>query len=188
MKYYEDVKDLFLDGEIFKNIEEYDGDYQVSNFGRIKSFKYDKINGKILKQNKNNSGYLYVKLSKNGKSKTKRIHFLMFKSFICKIPEEGYIVHHLDFTKNNTLDNFQLMSIFEHKSLHSSGKNNPCFGRNGENHLRSILKEQDVIAMKSFWNNNIKISNKLLAKWYKVSPVTVSQIKTERSWKHIKLI
>lgn len=58
--------DLFLDGEIWKNIEEYSGDYQISNFGRIKSFKINKINGQILKQHRNGiNGYLYVEDNPN---------------------------------------------------------------------------------------------------------------------------
>jgi len=142
MNYYENVDDLFLEGEVFKNIEEYNGDYQVSNFGRIKSFK--KWNGtdvRILKQIKDKDGYLQVGLSKNGKSETKKVHKLEFKTFNSyKLKENEYkefssfIIHHIDENpSNNLLDNFQLMTNSEHHSLHISGEKNPR-GMLGKHH------------------------------------------------------
>ena len=64
--------------EIWKDIKEYEGLYQVSNLGRIKSLDriiksgisnsgYIKINGKILKQKLGKNGYLSVQLWKEGK-------------------------------------------------------------------------------------------------------------------------
>lgn len=54
--------------EIFKDIDGYEGLYQVSNFGNIKSLKYGKE--KILKHCENRYGYLTVTLTKNKKRKT----------------------------------------------------------------------------------------------------------------------
>jgi len=160
--------------EIWKTIEGFE-DYQVSNYGRVKSLKFDKE--KILKACKIKDGYLVVGLpNKNKKSETKRIHDIMFENFNNYKLKKNEVVHHIDFIKeNNNLNNFQSMDKSKHHILHSSG----------ENHPNSILTEKDVIAMKYLWNNNIKISNNLLAKWYKISPKTISQIKTGRRWKHI---
>ena len=53
--------------EIWKNIENYEGLYQVSTWGRVKSLKYNHTNKeKLLKQYKNKDDYLKVVLCKNG--------------------------------------------------------------------------------------------------------------------------
>jgi len=120
-----------LDGEIWKEIEGYSGDYYVSNYGRIKSFKNNcGISERILIQNKD-KGYFCVGLCKNGKPKTKRIHTLMYETFINKIPK-GYVVHHTDFTKNDFLENFEMMTNEEHRRLHTKGENNPNYGKYGK--------------------------------------------------------
>ena len=69
-----------LDGEIWRDIKGYDGMYQISNYGRIKSFK--KGNIKILKPNLHTGGYLYVILSKHNKTKHHYVHILVAQAFI----------------------------------------------------------------------------------------------------------
>lgn len=66
--------------EIWKDIEGYEGLYQVSNLGRVKSLKYDKE--KIMKLWTNPRGYLNVYLCKNNKKKCGRIHRLVAEAFI----------------------------------------------------------------------------------------------------------
>jgi len=170
--YYENTNDLFIDGEIFKDIEGYNGDYQVSNLGRIKSFK--KCREKdiiILEQIKDSHGYLYVNLSKNGKSEPKLTYALLFESFNNYKLKKGECIHHINKDPlDNILDNFQLMTKSEHHSLHSSGENNP----------RVKLKEQDVIQIRES-----NLPQKELAKMFGVHQVTISKIKTRRRWKHI---
>ena len=71
-----------LNNETWKNIKEFE-DYQVSNYGNIKSFHNGKE--KILKQGKNNKGYLSVGLCKNGKQKVirgDRVWLLMTKTIL----------------------------------------------------------------------------------------------------------
>ena len=65
--------------EIWKDIPNYEEMYQVSNYGRVKSLKYNKE--KILKPCVDRYGYLYVKLCKNGKGKSHTIHRLVLKTF-----------------------------------------------------------------------------------------------------------
>jgi len=192
-------KDLFLDEEIWKDIEGHSGDYQVSNYGRIKSFKINKINGKILKQIKMN-GYLFVNLSKNGKGKPRKIHHLMFENFNNYKLKENECIHHKNENKlDNVFNNFMLMTNSDHKSLHMSGKNNPMYrkiGENnpnygkkrpehskrmsGENNPQVILTEQDVIKIRE-----LDLPQKELAEIFGVRQPTISNIKAGRTWKHI---
>lgn len=85
--------------EVWKPIRNFPN-YQVSNFGNVRSFLGSKI--RILKPRSNkNTGYLEVVLRKNKKSFCKRIHCLVADSFIRKITN-GYEVDHID---NNRLNN-----------------------------------------------------------------------------------
>lgn len=71
--------------EIFKDIEGYEGLYQISNFGRVKSLGNGNSNNskeRILKPAKNNNGYLCVELSKQGKRKMHLVHRLVAQAFI----------------------------------------------------------------------------------------------------------
>lgn len=82
--------------EIWKNIPNYEGIYEISSFGKIKNTK----SGKILKLIKNHRGYLKTNLSKNGKLKTVFPHRLVAESFI-ENPNNLPQVNHKDGNKEN---------------------------------------------------------------------------------------
>lgn len=63
--------------EVWKDIKGYEGYYQVSTHGRVKSVRYDRI----LKPGRSGSGWLVVALSKKGKPKTKSVKTLIYKAF-----------------------------------------------------------------------------------------------------------
>lgn len=90
--------------EIWKDIEGYNGKYQVSNLGRVKSLKGSE---KILKPRVSNTGYKYVNLCIQGKSKTLKIHRLVAQAFLPN-PEGLPQVNHKDEDKlNNNVDNLE---------------------------------------------------------------------------------
>lgn len=97
--------------EIWKNIAGYEGLYEVSNLGRVKSLNY-KRTGKerILRPGLYNCGYLYVTLSKNGKQKKYRIHRLVGSAFI-ENPENLPEVNHKNQVKtDNSASNLEWCS------------------------------------------------------------------------------
>lgn len=88
--------------EIWKDINGYEGLYQISNLGKVKSI----ISNKILKGNEN-AEYIYVTLCKNGKQKIKKIHRLVAEAFIDNPNNYLYINHKDENKKNNIVNNLE---------------------------------------------------------------------------------
>ena len=91
--------------EIWKDIEGYEGLYQVSNVGRVRSFKYKKE--RILKQGITRKGYKSVILYTNNSPKHYTIHRLVANAFIPN-PDNLPQVNHKDENKtNNCMENLE---------------------------------------------------------------------------------
>ena len=94
--------------EIWKDIEGYEGLYQVSNFGNVRSLNYNHRGiVKNLRLAKNSRGYIVVELSVAGKGKMFLVHRLVAIAFLANqenLPE----VNHKDEVKhNNRVDNLE---------------------------------------------------------------------------------
>ena len=94
-----------MENEIWKSVLGYEGLYVVSNLGRICSLwdgRHQIHRTKVLKPGKNNGGYLFVNLWKNGEKKMFLVHRLVAIAFIPN-PEGKPEVNHLteDKTKNS---------------------------------------------------------------------------------------
>lgn len=106
--------------EIWKDVIGYEGLYQVSNFGRIKSLPKEKktptttfmTKETILNQHKDNGGYFRVMLTKKGKSILKSVHVIVASAFI---GERGNLtVNHKDENKaNNNINNLEYLTRAE---------------------------------------------------------------------------
>ena len=95
--------------EEWTDIKDYEGLYQVSNFGRVKS----SYTNRILKPIKHTTGYLGVNLYKNNVSYTKTIHRLVAQAFIPN-PENKPEVNHIDEDKtNNMISNLEWVTSKE---------------------------------------------------------------------------
>lgn len=98
--------------EVWKDIPGYEGLYQVSNTGVVRSInrvttgnRKRNISGKTLKQKQNTFGYLIVGLCKDGKSKTERVHRLVAKAFLPADSNRPYINHKDGNPQNNHISN-----------------------------------------------------------------------------------
>ena len=94
--------------EIYKDIKDLEGKYQVSNFGQILSLNYRKTGkAELLKPGKTKDGYPIVILYKDGKKKTFTIHRLVAETFLPN-PNNLLEVNHKDEDKtNNSVDNLE---------------------------------------------------------------------------------
>ena len=103
--------------EIWKDIPDFEGSYQVSNMGRVRSldrvvtFKdggMRKYKGKVLKPSIGNSGYELVRLCNDGGCNTKTVHRLVLEVFKPHVNINDLQVNHLDGDKlNNHLTNLE---------------------------------------------------------------------------------
>ena len=93
--------------EVWKDIQGYEGKYQVSNLGNVKSVNYHRTKKERILTPHKISGYLIVKLYKNGIQKNFLIHRLVSQAFI-ENPENLPEVNHIDENKlNNRVDNLE---------------------------------------------------------------------------------
>lgn len=92
--------------EEFRDIKDYEGLYQVSNFGKVKNSK-----GLILKGSKDKYGYLRVLLSKERKKKKYRVHRLVSEAFIDNLNNYSYVNHKDENKQNNCVDNLEWCTV-----------------------------------------------------------------------------
>lgn len=94
-------------GEIFKDIPGYEGIYQVSNFGNVKSLHNYRINGNHILKSRLKKGYYQVGLRKNNKRKWITIHRLVAITFIENKNNYKYINHKDENKLNNNVENLE---------------------------------------------------------------------------------
>jgi len=112
--------------EVWKDIPNYEGYYQVSNLGRVKGLKrtvplmygrYRVNNEKIIKLPIDSHGYLKCSLCKNGIATTEKAHALVAIAFLGHIPNGNIIViDHINGCKtDNMVSNLQIVT---HREIH----------------------------------------------------------------------
>ena len=112
MKHYSlSINDL--PDEIWRDVVNYEGLYQVSNFGRIKSFHRKKP--RIIKPAIDSGGYMNVRLSKDGATRNHNMHVLVAKAFVHN-PDSKPEVNHINGDKwDNHSDNLEWVTDSENK-------------------------------------------------------------------------
>ncbi len=159
-----------LEQEIWKDIDGYEGIYQISNLGRLKSLER-KINygnrilkEKILKSPVANIGYCMVNLYKDNSRKLVLIHRLVAVAFIPN-PKNKLEVNHIDSNKlNNKAENLEWATKRENLTHYcltkksSSSFTGVCWNKRNKNWLSQIKINNKLVNLGSF-KSEIDASN-----------------------------
>lgn len=159
----------------------YEGLYEVSSFGRVKSLKGRHGHARILATGPDQEGYPMVPLTKEGKRTSKTVHRLVALAFH---PDGQSALHcevaHLDGRRVNACaDNLKWVSKVEnraHRKLHGTHDA-------GEASPSAKLTDAAVAEIRSYPKYQIDL--KALGKKFGVSWRTVCSIRRYRSWKHV---
>ena len=179
-----------MEKELWKDIDGYEGLYQVSNFGRIKSLPKTWICGNkkskrfkpetLLKPSYITCGYLQVWLSKDNVPKSYRVHRLVAKSFIPN-PNNKETINHINGIKDdNRVENLEWNTIQE--NLNHALVNNLRVFAKGEKHGNSVLNKEKVLEIRKMEGFYTKTD---IAKKFNVSHKTIRCVLNRSTWQHV---
>ena len=132
--------------EIWKPIKDYEGLYEVSNLGRVKSLNYKRTGKEKILKNSERNGYLVVSLVKNGKLKQFYVHKLVAEAFILN-PENKPCIDHINTIRNdNRIENLRWVTYKENMNNELtkeklSGENNYNYGKPRSEEIKKKISE-----------------------------------------------
>jgi hypothetical protein len=175
--------------EIWKPIKNYEGYYEVSNLGRIRSNervhtnkmgKRRTVSEKILKSHSCNNKYVDKRLANGVNFVSVRVHRIVAQTFIPN-PLNKLEVNHKNGKKcDNRVENLEWATTFE--NAHHAIDNGLTTVRNGELCTFSKLKESDILDIRSKYPQK---TVKELALEYDVHTDNIKCIVSRKTWKHI---
>lgn len=183
--------------EIWKDIAGWEGYYQISNLGKVKSLerkqRFVSIAGKecfykkreMMKKTVVNlgNGYRMVSFSRDSKAFTKYIHRLVAEAFIPN-PDNLPWINHKDGDKlNNSIDNLEWCTP-AHNIAHAISTGLQTQAR-GERASKSKLDSLQVLVIKSILASK-EATMVDIAKYFNVTHQSICAIKDGKSWVHIK--
>lgn len=179
--------------EVWKDAVGYEGHYQISNHGRIKSvdrYVTSKTGVKRLLKGRirktvlagRDRCYPTIVCSVAGKNKREYIHRLVARAFI-ENPEGKPEVNHVDGDKeNNHVNNLEWVTRSRNK-FHAY-ENKLKVAPKGESNGLAKLTEEEVLKIRDL-HDNYKVSQKDISQMFNVTQVNVWNIVNRRTWKHI---
>ena len=134
--------------EIWKDIEGFEGLYQVSNMGNVKSLNYNHTGKeRIMKPQKSSNGYLQVKLWKDGKAKRYLVHRLVANAFLDNSDNLPEVNHKDENKENNHVDNLEFCSRSYNCSYNGRAE------RIAEKNKKPIYSINKVSGLIMYWNS-----------------------------------
>lgn len=158
--------------EEWRDVKDYCGYYQVSNFGNVYSVRSDKQ----LKHSKNRGGYLFVVLCTDSKPKQFKVHRLVAISFLTN-PDNKPQVNHIDEDKtNNRLDNLEWVTAKENTNY---GSRNKKAAKSNSKNIKVIYQDNTY----EYWDSASEFAREFGIHRQHVSDVLLGRQKTTNGMK-----
>jgi len=186
--------------EIWKDIVGYEGMYQVSNLGRVKSLNYNRsYKEKILKNTISNTGYFIICLIKFKLLKNFLVHRLVAKAFINN-KENKPQVNHIDGCKtNNNILNLE-WSTAKENTQHAfktglnkipKGKQHHLYNKKGKQHhtSKTIYQYTKDLQFIKKWDSTMDVKRELNINDGNISSCALGKLKSAGGfrWSYTKL-
>lgn len=186
--------------EEWRDIVGFEGSYQVSNLGNVRSLSrtVDRCGHSVqlkFKQRKlsihKSSGYHRISLRKNSKTIFRYVHNLVLEAFVSNRPNNQDADHINKIRTDNRLVNLRWLPLVFNRSsvLNLNGNSNINYfkrtghHRHGEYATVKKLTNKDVIMIRKMISQ--RIPNVVIARQFKVTPDNISKIKRNLTWTHL---
>ena len=171
-----------LPGEEWRDIEGFEGLYQISNCGRVKSFKCERTH--IMKPANSGNGYLIVDFKKDGKRTRKFIHRLVALAFIENVGDKSD-VNHIDGNKqNNRVENLEWATRSENVLHAFKNKLMPTFSGT-ETYIARLTVEQVRYIRAKYIPRDVDFGVEALAQKFNVGKTTIRNVIDRKSYKNV---
>lgn len=166
--------------ELWKVIPGFEGLYEVSSLGRVRScartvfgLKKQTVDARDLKQSDNGRGYSKVCLWRDGHESSRYVHRLVLLAFVGEPPPHCEACHNDGIRSNNNLSNLRWDT---HAANHADRKEH-WKGRRGANARLSLAAAQYIRATQAGASD--------IAEAFGISPSTVHDIRGRRTWAQV---
>lgn len=177
--------------ETWKAVIGYEGIYEVSDHGRVRSlnrlsphgrFGIVRLTGKVLRPGNNGKGHMFVNMKWHGATRKDYIYRLALEAFRGPCPHGMEALHHDGNPENNRIDNLRWGTRQDNKNDSRRLGETAC----GERLPQSRLTENDVRDIRRRLTTGASQSH--LAREYGVDQSAISLIKSRRTWAHVKAV
>lgn len=171
--------------EVWKNIPGYQGLYQVSDLGRVKSFiAWNGTNTRVLRPGKDTHGYFVVNLYRKKKRKFTYIHQLVLKIFVGSCLS-GMECRHLN---DNKTDNRLVNLAYGTRSDNLLDRTRNGISNTGDHkgikNEMSKLKDNNIVQIRKLLEDGL-LTHRQIGDKFGVTGSLISMINIGKRWKHV---